>query len=134
MAAAVSVAIFLLVVLTVAGVDALLELTPTGTAKVPAVLAFGDSVVDTGNNNFIRTIIRANFPPYGREFPGRKPTGRFSDGKISIDFLGDGAAYLDKNLSMDDLKTGVSFASAGSGYDNASCRTMVRPCLHQLSI
>ncbi|KAL5224655.1 hypothetical protein ABZP36_011294 [Zizania latifolia] len=124
-------AISFLVVLAVAGVDALLGAPPPGTAKVPALLAFGDSVVDTGNNNYIRTIIRANFPPYGRDFPGRKPTGRFSDGKISIDFLASALGvkemvppYLDKNLSMNDLKTGVSFASAGSGYDNASCRTM----------
>lgn len=29
--------------------------------------------------------------------------------------------YLDKNLTMDELKTGVSFASAGSGLDNATC-------------
>lgn len=56
--------------------------------KVPAVLAFGDSVVDTGNNNYIRTIVRSNFPPYGKDFPGHKATGRFSDGKISVDFLG----------------------------------------------
>ena len=34
--------------------------------------------------------------------------------------------YLKKDLTLDDLKTGVSFASAGSGYDNATCRTMVR--------
>ena len=33
--------------------------------------------------------------------------------------------YLKKDLSLEELKTGVSFASAGSGYDNATCRTMV---------
>lgn len=33
--------------------------------------------------------------------------------------------YLKKDLSLEELKTGVSFASAGSGYDNSTCRTMV---------
>lgn len=59
-----------------------------GPLKFPALLAFGDSIIDTGNNNYIRTIVRANFPPYGRDFPGHKATGRFSDGRISVDFLG----------------------------------------------
>jgi hypothetical protein len=59
-----------------------------GPLKFPAVLAFGDSVADTGNNNYVRTIIRANFPPYGKDFPGHRATGRFSDGKVSVDFLG----------------------------------------------
>jgi hypothetical protein len=62
--------------------------TAAGPLKFPAVLAFGDSVADTGNNNYVRTIIRANFPPYGKDFPGHKATGRFSDGKVSVDFLG----------------------------------------------
>ncbi|KAJ1295943.1 hypothetical protein BS78_01G261300 [Paspalum vaginatum] len=98
--------------------------------KVPAMLAFGDSIVDTGNNNYLRTIIRSDSPPYGKDFPGHKATGRFSDGKISVDFLASALGlkemlppYLDKNLTMEDLRTGVTFASAGSGYDNATCRT-----------
>lgn len=55
---------------------------------IPALFAFGDSVFDTGNNNGIRTIVKANFPPYGRDFPGGKPTGRFSNGKIATDIIG----------------------------------------------
>uniref|UniRef100_A0A0D3HB23 Uncharacterized protein n=1 Tax=Oryza barthii TaxID=65489 RepID=A0A0D3HB23_9ORYZ len=83
-----------LLVLVLAGavaVEAILGAPPapgTSAAKVPAVLAFGDSIVDTGNNNYLPTIVRSNFPPYGRDFPGGKATGRFSDGKISIDLLG----------------------------------------------
>jgi hypothetical protein len=60
---------------------------PSG-PKVPALLAFGDSIVDTGNNNYLVTVVKANFPPYGREYPNHKATGRFSDGKITVDFLG----------------------------------------------
>lgn len=33
--------------------------------------------------------------------------------------------YLNKNLTLEDLKTGVTFASAGSGYNNATCKTSV---------
>lgn len=60
---------------------------PSG-PKVPALIAFGDSIVDTGNNNYLTTVMKANFPPYGREYPGHKATGRFSDGKITVDFIG----------------------------------------------
>uniref|UniRef100_A0A0E0EVQ5 SGNH hydrolase-type esterase domain-containing protein n=1 Tax=Oryza meridionalis TaxID=40149 RepID=A0A0E0EVQ5_9ORYZ len=135
-----TVIISYLLVLVLAGavaVEAILGAPPapgTSAAKVPAVLAFGDSIVDTGNNNYLPTIIRSNFPPYGRDFPGGKATGRFSDGKISIDLLASALGvkemvppYLNKSLSTEELKTGVSFASAGSGYDNATCRTMMTP-------
>lgn len=33
--------------------------------------------------------------------------------------------YLNKNLTLKELKTGVTFASAGSGYNNATCKTSV---------
>nr|KYP76382.1 GDSL esterase/lipase At2g04570 [Cajanus cajan] len=55
---------------------------------VPAVIAFGDSILDTGNNNHIETIINANRKPYGRDFLDGKPTGRFCNGKIPSDLLG----------------------------------------------
>ncbi|KMT09559.1 hypothetical protein BVRB_6g130190 [Beta vulgaris subsp. vulgaris] len=57
-------------------------------AKVPALIVFGDSIVDPGNNNYIVTIARVNFPPYGRDFPGGVPTGRFSNGKVPSDLIG----------------------------------------------
>ncbi|XP_062205214.1 GDSL esterase/lipase EXL3-like [Phragmites australis] len=107
-----------------------LPVVAPGGPKVPALIAFGDSIVDTGNNNHLLTVIRANFPPYGKDFPGHKATGRFCDGRISVDFLASALglketlpAYLSKDLTLQDLKTGVSFASAASGYDNATCRT-----------
>ncbi|KAK3153472.1 hypothetical protein QOZ80_2BG0173770 [Eleusine coracana subsp. coracana] len=101
-----------------------------GGPKVPALIAFGDSIVDTGNNNHLLTIVRANFPPYGKDFPGHRSTGRFCDGKISVDFLASALGikeflppYLQQNLSLDELRTGVSFASAASGYNNNTCLT-----------
>jgi len=56
---------------------------------VPAVIVFGDSIVDTGNNNFLNTIFKCNFQPYGKDFGGgNQPTGRFSNGIIPSDIIG----------------------------------------------
>ncbi|KAL6546551.1 hypothetical protein OROMI_022272 [Orobanche minor] len=93
-------------------------------STIPALFIFGDSTVDSGNNNYIKTIARSNFPPYGKDFPNHIPTGRFTNGKLLTDFLVSYAGikdfippYLDPKLSLDDLKTGVCFASAGTGFD-----------------
>ncbi|XP_024978984.1 GDSL esterase/lipase At5g42170-like [Cynara cardunculus var. scolymus] len=92
--------------------------------SIPAVIAFGDSFVDTGNNNHIKTLIKADFPPYGKDFMGGKPTGRFSNGKAIADILAKALgvkeslpAYLDPSVQAKDLLSGVSFASGGTGYD-----------------
>ncbi|KAL6995878.1 hypothetical protein U1Q18_006012 [Sarracenia purpurea var. burkii] len=91
---------------------------------IPAVIMFGDSIVDTGNNNDLDTIFKVNYPPYGKDFPGGKPTGRFSNGKVPSDFFVEELgikevlpAYLDPNLQPEDLATGVNFASGGAGFD-----------------
>lgn len=55
--------------------------------NITTVLVFGDSSVDTGNNNYVTTFVKANHNPYGQNFPGQVPTGRFSDGKLVPDFL-----------------------------------------------
>ncbi|CAJ1939206.1 unnamed protein product [Sphenostylis stenocarpa] len=91
---------------------------------VSAMYVFGDSTVDPGNNNFIKTAFRSDFPPYGRDFVNQLPTGRFTNGKLGTDFVASYLGlkellppYLDPNLSDKELVTGVSFASAGSGFD-----------------
>jgi len=55
-----------------------------------AMFVFGDSLVDNGNNNRLYSFAKANYMPYGIDFPGDHPTptGRFSNGKTIIDFLG----------------------------------------------
>ncbi|KAH9627337.1 hypothetical protein KSS87_020293 [Heliosperma pusillum] len=55
---------------------------------VPALFVIGDSSVDCGNNNFLGTFARADHLPYGRDFDTHQPTGRFSNGRIPVDFLG----------------------------------------------
>lgn len=52
------------------------------------MLVFGDSTVDPGNNNRLQTAMKANFLPYGADFLGGRPTGRFSNGRLITDILG----------------------------------------------
>ena len=56
--------------------------------SVPAVFVFGDSIVDTGNNNNVITQAKCNYPPYGRDFSDGRPTGRFSNGRVPSDLVG----------------------------------------------
>ncbi|KAG5233508.1 GDSL esterase/lipase [Salix suchowensis] len=93
--------------------------------KFSGILIFGDSTVDTGNNNYVKTVFRSDHPPYGRDFPDHVPTGRFSNGKLIPDLAASILGmketvppFLNRSLTDDDIRTGVCFASAGSGYDD----------------
>jgi hypothetical protein len=58
---------------------------------VPAMYVFGDSTLDVGNNNQLsgKDVPRADKPYYGIDLPGvGKPTGRFSNGYNTADFVG----------------------------------------------
>ncbi|XP_019705435.1 GDSL esterase/lipase At5g55050 [Elaeis guineensis] len=88
-------------------------------ASVPALYVFGDSLVDSGNNDYWYTTIKANFPHNGVDFPGGTPTGRWSNGYNTIDFL---AAMLGFKSApppflspVKDTSQGANFASGGSG-------------------
>ncbi|KAJ4965468.1 hypothetical protein NE237_017317 [Protea cynaroides] len=103
--------------------QALITLPPT-VIPPPAVFGFGDSIIDPGNNNNLTTVVKCNFPPYGKDFMGGMPTGRFCNGRVPTDFFVEELgiknllpAYLDPNLGPQDLLTGVSFASGAAGYD-----------------
>ncbi|XP_042482956.1 GDSL esterase/lipase APG-like [Macadamia integrifolia] len=93
------------------------------TPLVPAIITFGDSSVDVGNNNYLATLFKANLPPYGRDFTNHKPTGRFCNGKLATDITAENLgfttyppAYLSPQASGKNLLIGANFASAGSGY------------------
>lgn len=58
------------------------------THNLTGVFVFGDSSVDPGNNNRLKTDAKSNFPPYGVDFYGGRPTGRFSNGRLATDFIG----------------------------------------------
>ncbi|KAK9079134.1 hypothetical protein SSX86_000804 [Deinandra increscens subsp. villosa] len=90
---------------------------------VPALFIFGDSVVDVGNNNHLETVVKSNFPPYGRDFVKRHATGRFCNGKLASDFTGENLGFttyppaiLSKQAHGKNLLLGANFASGGSGY------------------
>ncbi|CAN6999093.1 unnamed protein product [Brassica oleracea var. botrytis] len=97
----------------------------------PALLAFGDSILDTGNNNFLLTFMRANIWPYGRSYTMKVPTGRFGNGRVFSDIIAEGLG-IKKTLpaarkffiAPSDLKTGVCFASGGAGVDPVTSRIM----------
>uniref|UniRef100_A0A0D9WSE7 GDSL esterase/lipase n=1 Tax=Leersia perrieri TaxID=77586 RepID=A0A0D9WSE7_9ORYZ len=129
LAAAAALLVLLLAVFAVA--DAREAWTPAAkmakAASVPAVIVFGDSTVDTGNNNVIGTTLKSNFPPYGRDLGGVGPTGRFCNGRLPPDFISESLglpplvpAYLDPAYGIADFARGVCFASAGTGLDNAT--------------
>ncbi|XP_068668519.1 GDSL esterase/lipase At2g04570-like [Aristolochia californica] len=118
----------------------LLAVCNAASGNITAVIVFGDSSVDPGNNNQISTIAKSNFGPYGRDFPGGRPTGRFCNGRVATDFISDALgikpevpAYLDPAYSIKDFATGVSFASAATGYDNVTASVLnVIPIWKQL--
>lgn len=67
---------------------------PPLSPSVPAFFIIGDSSVDCGNNNFLGTLARADRLPYGRDFDTHQPTGRFCNGRIPVDYLGN-IVFLD---------------------------------------
>ncbi|KAH6790329.1 GDSL-like Lipase/Acylhydrolase superfamily protein [Perilla frutescens var. frutescens] len=79
--------------------------------SISSILIFGDSTADPGNNNYMRTPFKSNFWPYGKDFTNHTATGSYVGVKDSV------PPYLDPSLSIQELITGVSFASAGSGFD-----------------
>lgn len=56
-------------------------------SQVPCFFIFGDSLVDNGNNNGLITLARANYRPYGIDFP-QGTSGRFTNGRTFVDALG----------------------------------------------
>ncbi|PON62694.1 Lipase [Parasponia andersonii] len=96
---------------------------------VPAIYAFGDSLVDVGNNNYlIFSLVKANFPHNGVDFPTKKATGRFCNGKNAVDLLAEKVGlprsppYLSTVFNLEKREnqflTGVNFGSGGSGIMN----------------
>ncbi|TQE09507.1 hypothetical protein C1H46_004855 [Malus baccata] len=89
------------------------------------IFVLGDSTADVGTNNFLPTsMVRADFPHNGIDFPSSKPTGRFSNGLNSADFLAQMLGlkrspppFLSLNARSLRKKrfSGANFASGGSG-------------------
>ncbi|CAK9154698.1 unnamed protein product [Ilex paraguariensis] len=87
--------------------------------QVPCYFIFGDSLVDNGNNNGIASLARANYLPYGIDFPAG-PTGRFSNGKTTVDVIAELLGFDDyippyANARGRQILGGVNYASAAAG-------------------
>ncbi|KAK4389199.1 GDSL esterase/lipase [Sesamum angolense] len=82
----------------------------------PAVFNFGDSNSDTGG--LVSGLAEALDPPNGQIY-FQKPSGRFCDGRLIIDFLMDAMdlpflnPYLD-SIAAPSFRRGCNFAAAGS--------------------
>ncbi|CAI8584712.1 unnamed protein product [Vicia faba] len=87
--------------------------------QVPCYFIFGDSLVDNGNNNVLRSLARADYLPYGIDFPDG-PSGRFSNGKTTVDEIAELLGFDDYippyvSASDDAILKGVNYASAAAG-------------------
>ncbi|CAL5047858.1 unnamed protein product [Urochloa decumbens] len=87
--------------------------------SLSAVFIFGDSTADTGNNNVLPTLGKANFPPYGQDFPGGKATGRFSNGKVIGDMLDKVKALVGEETMTSVISNAIFFTVMG-GNDIAN--------------
>ncbi|KAL8468332.1 hypothetical protein ACS0TY_031531 [Phlomoides rotata] len=91
-----------------------------GQQQVPCLFFFGDSLVDNGNNNVLKTILKANYRPNGIDYPGGVPTGRFSNGRNLADFLAQLLGFSTPippfaTANGSDVLRGVNYASGGGG-------------------
>ncbi|KAJ8637124.1 hypothetical protein MRB53_011391 [Persea americana] len=90
-----------------------------GEALTPAMFIFGDSLIDNGNNNFLPSIAKANYAPYGIDLGS--PTGRFCNGLTVVDYGAELLGlplvppYLSPASKGVKILRGVNYASAAAG-------------------
>ncbi|KAK7847433.1 gdsl esterase/lipase [Quercus suber] len=95
---------------------------------VPAVFVFGDSLVDVGNNNYLKlSLAKADFPHNGVDFPTKNQLeGLLMARMLRISWkvgLPTSPPYLSLASNNGSFLTGVSFASGGAGiFDGADDR------------
>lgn len=117
MAAAAGLPRWLLLLAVVPAVTA--AATAGGEGRAPALFVFGDSLIDSGNNNNLASLAKANYFPYGIDFAGG-PTGRFCNGYTIVDELAEllGLPLVppySEASSVQHVLQGVNYASAAAG-------------------
>lgn len=91
-------AVAIAIVLTLITASSSPAISESAAGCFESIVSFGDSLADTGNYPLLweaDTPPRYALPPYGRTFFHR-PTGRCSDGRLVIDFIG----MLDKYICI----------------------------------
>ncbi|CAJ2669776.1 unnamed protein product [Trifolium pratense] len=88
-------------------------------SQVPCIFIFGDGLSGNGNNNMLPTTAKANYNPYGIDFP-TGPTGRATNGRTAIDIIGELLGFADfippfANTSGSNITKGVNYASGSAG-------------------
>ncbi|KAL2902876.1 hypothetical protein RDABS01_027958 [Bienertia sinuspersici] len=85
---------------------------------------FGDSLVDSGNNDYLITLSKADSPPYGIDFSASRgqPTGRFTNGRTVSDIIGQSLGvrnfpppFLAPNSQDNATHSGINYASGSAG-------------------
>ncbi|CAI0470890.1 unnamed protein product [Linum tenue] len=100
-------------------------------AQVPCFFIFGDSLVDNGNNNGMLTLARANYRPYGIDFP-LGATGRFTNGQTYVDALARLLGFRNfippfaRARAPREVLRGVNFASGAAGIREETGNNLVR--------
>ncbi|KAM3306805.1 hypothetical protein P3S67_013676 [Capsicum chacoense] len=91
-----------------------------GQPQVPCYFIFGDSLVDNGNNNNLTTSAKANYFPYGIDFPAASQNGRFTNGKNKADFIAELLEFNDfippySTARGNEILGGVNYGSGVAG-------------------
>nr|GMC56850.1 GDSL esterase/lipase At5g37690 [Ipomoea batatas] len=93
-------------------------------ASAPVTYVFGDSLTEVGNNNFLQSLAKSNYPFYGIDYFGGMATGRFTNGKTVGDIISEKMGipspppYLALLPNDEAYLTGVNYASGGAGILN----------------
>ncbi|XP_031487429.1 GDSL esterase/lipase At1g29670-like [Nymphaea colorata] len=109
-------------------------------SDVRAMFIFGDSIVDTGNNDFLDTNLKMKYYPYGIDFPFG-PTGRATNARNPADILGELLGlppflpvFYDPLTKGSSVLAGVNYASVGSGVlDSTNQDEDIVPLSHQIT-
>ncbi|EEF43097.1 zinc finger protein, putative [Ricinus communis] len=87
---------------------------------VPAFYIFGDSLVDVGNNMYLKNTIAKPGFPNGIDFgnPVGVPSGRYTNGRTESGLKSCTPPYLGPTTTGNVILKGVNYASAASGILN----------------
>uniref|UniRef100_A0A0E0GPY7 GDSL esterase/lipase n=1 Tax=Oryza nivara TaxID=4536 RepID=A0A0E0GPY7_ORYNI len=89
-------------------------LTTCARGAVEALYVLGDSQADVGNNNYLpASLLKANYPHNGVDYPGGKPTG-----SLGVPSPPPYLSISSKPMNSSVYLKGVNFASGGAGVSN----------------